>query len=348
MRIILHIGTGKTGTSSIQESLFRAREKLLENGILYPDIPGFTNQNFLAMAAAQGVPREYQAELGYDLETLIQESKKCWDMVKSDAEKADAKTVILSGEYFFSHGNPTFWKNLISTKFGPNSEIEVICYVRAVEPYYISAIQQHIKGGHNIEYPYTMPLFDRLEKWNQSGTLTVREFSREKLIDGDVVSDFLETCELGQDIVPLNARKRVNETISAESMSIIVDYRRTLHAESENKFMPDSSLLFRRLRLIESEIGGLQFIGKPQLTPAASAALAQKDSETEKINTGYALSMQKPQAPKVPPLPKNRPLNIEDIFIVDSKKKSLILSLLIQHLLQKEIYRMKQIGRNIQ
>lgn len=59
MRIILHIGTGKTGTSSIQESLFRAREKLLENGILYPDIPGFTNQNFLAMAAAQGVPREY-------------------------------------------------------------------------------------------------------------------------------------------------------------------------------------------------------------------------------------------------------------------------------------------------
>lgn len=347
MRIILHIGTGKTGTSSIQESLFRAREKLLENGILYPDIPGFTNQNFLAMAAAQGVPREYQAKLGYDLETLIQESKKCWDMVKSDTEKAEAKTVILSGEYFFSHGSPTFWKNLISTKFGHKAEIEAICYVRAVESYYISAIQQYIKGGHNIHYPYTLPLFDRLEKWNKSGRLTVREFSKGKLIDGDVISDFLETCELGQDIVPLNARKRVNETISAESMSIIVDYRRTLHAESENKFMPDSSLLFRRLRQIEPEVGGLEFFGHPQLTSAALSTLAERDTETEAINAKYGLSMAKPNATEAPILPKDRPLKIEDVLVVNQEKKSLLQSLLIQHLLKREIYRMRKYGKKI-
>ena len=38
MKAIIHIGTLKTGSTSIQNSLFSNRELLLNRGIIYPDI----------------------------------------------------------------------------------------------------------------------------------------------------------------------------------------------------------------------------------------------------------------------------------------------------------------------
>ncbi|HEX5860251.1 MAG TPA: hypothetical protein VFY58_00315, partial [Nocardioides sp.] len=38
--VVLHIGMGKTGTTSIQGWLHRNRERLAERGILYPASPG--------------------------------------------------------------------------------------------------------------------------------------------------------------------------------------------------------------------------------------------------------------------------------------------------------------------
>jgi hypothetical protein len=35
-RVLLHVGTPKTGTSYLQDVLFRNRELLREHGILYP------------------------------------------------------------------------------------------------------------------------------------------------------------------------------------------------------------------------------------------------------------------------------------------------------------------------
>jgi hypothetical protein len=49
--VYLHIGTEKTGTTSIQAFLDRNRSRLRSQGVLYPELPGSNNQIALSAAA---------------------------------------------------------------------------------------------------------------------------------------------------------------------------------------------------------------------------------------------------------------------------------------------------------
>ena len=48
MRVILHIGVHKTGTSAIQYALYQNADKLLEQGIFYQAAPKYRNHHPLA------------------------------------------------------------------------------------------------------------------------------------------------------------------------------------------------------------------------------------------------------------------------------------------------------------
>ena len=56
MDCIIHIGTGKTGTTSIQNVLARRRAVLQRAGILYPETLGRTNHEAAAVCAAEFEP----------------------------------------------------------------------------------------------------------------------------------------------------------------------------------------------------------------------------------------------------------------------------------------------------
>ena len=48
-RAILHIGTEKTGTTSIQKFLFQNRRKLLSSGTLFPESAGYISNQRLVV-----------------------------------------------------------------------------------------------------------------------------------------------------------------------------------------------------------------------------------------------------------------------------------------------------------
>lgn len=66
MRLSIHIGTEKTGTTSIQTALKADRDRLAESGVLFPILFGSLNQMELSVAASnQDCPDELQLiELG--------------------------------------------------------------------------------------------------------------------------------------------------------------------------------------------------------------------------------------------------------------------------------------------
>jgi len=87
VRLILHIGTHKTGTSSVQECLYRNEGRLAERGIYYAHRPRARALNQLAHLIATG--RKAQAQV------LI-------DSHVAKAKAAGATTLLISAESFFA------------------------------------------------------------------------------------------------------------------------------------------------------------------------------------------------------------------------------------------------------
>ena len=87
MQLILHIGTHKTGTSAVQEFLYRNELRLAERGIYYAHRPRARALNQLAHLIAMGRKAEAQALIDSHL---------------AKASAAGATTLLISAESFFA------------------------------------------------------------------------------------------------------------------------------------------------------------------------------------------------------------------------------------------------------
>ncbi len=81
-RVLLHVGTPKTGTSYLQDVLFRNRERLLEHGVLYP--ADRFDAHFLAALDLMRLPWG----------GLEVEAQGCWDALAARVRAHPGTTVI--------------------------------------------------------------------------------------------------------------------------------------------------------------------------------------------------------------------------------------------------------------
>jgi hypothetical protein len=87
VQLILHIGTHKTGTSAIQDCLYRNEAKLVEHGVYYAHRPRSPTLNQLAYLVAKGRKGEARALVDRHL---------------ARAEASGANTLLISAESFFA------------------------------------------------------------------------------------------------------------------------------------------------------------------------------------------------------------------------------------------------------
>lgn len=87
MELILHIGTHKTGTSSLQKFLQINDRVLAENGFYYASRPNAKNSNYLAQLIASKQLKKAQTFLDYNVQR---------------AKRSGAHTVIVSAESFYA------------------------------------------------------------------------------------------------------------------------------------------------------------------------------------------------------------------------------------------------------
>src|SRR5256885_16234541 len=101
MKIILHIGIEKTGTSSIRQFFRQNREALRRHSVLYSEVAGAENHMALAAAAQHDQKRD-------DLRTLYQigtpqqvhEFRRNFaEDLAQEAEQSGCSTMVLSGEH---------------------------------------------------------------------------------------------------------------------------------------------------------------------------------------------------------------------------------------------------------
>jgi hypothetical protein len=156
MRVVLHIGVEKTGTSSIQAHLHRHARKLQVHGVLYPARLGFRNQVHLVTALT---PFDASEDL------------RSWAGIRGEAEHAAFRDrvlaslgaqvarsrpscLLLSTEHFSSRCGEASVERLRGFLSDLADEVRVVVYLRRQDDAIASLYSTYLKaqGGQDFDY----------------------------------------------------------------------------------------------------------------------------------------------------------------------------------------------------
>ncbi|MBX9701922.1 MAG: hypothetical protein K2X74_20975, partial [Acetobacteraceae bacterium] len=234
-RAILHIGIGKTGSTTLQHLLAAARERLVPLGFAYPLSPGRRNHLMLAVAASEepraahllrtasrvGDARElrqrFAADLGAEMAGL----------------PAGVHTVIFSSEHLSNQATSiedvARLKALLDGWF---DDYRILVYLRRQDEYEVSLYSTLLRSGKTgaeILPPPEAGLLDRhdlaglLDRWGAvfgRGALMPRLFDRDAFVDGDLLADMRAACGLPALPVP-QAAAVLNTSLTAPAQEFL-------------------------------------------------------------------------------------------------------------------------------
>ncbi len=233
LEAILHIGTPKTGTSSLQRFLAQNDTLLSEHGLLYP-LAGrrhrkrtSSRQVGLALSVLPLDRRDLGFDKIFELDTRDEKAKFQQDFFRDfEAEIANttAQRVIISDEalyIFVSKTSSIVELSRFLAKFF--TKIEIVVYVRSPDRFLESSYSQHLKTGgtHTLdefanERKGVISYWSRLKLWEDvfgKNSLKVREYDRSLLFHGDIVADFFKEIL----DIELNISSKVPESNSSIS-----------------------------------------------------------------------------------------------------------------------------------
>jgi hypothetical protein len=131
--ILLHIGTHKTGSTSIQQFLAGASDQLQEDDLLYPEA---------------GRPHDRAPHGHHTLAWSVQQKRglenlEGWKEVVREIRRSPCARVLLSSEVFETCSLEEIQQ---IRGFFPNSEVKALVYLRKPFSYMVSMYKQHIKA----------------------------------------------------------------------------------------------------------------------------------------------------------------------------------------------------------
>ncbi|MFC5528997.1 hypothetical protein [Cohnella yongneupensis] len=135
-KLLIHAGTPKTGTTTFQQSMFAHRDRLLKEGILYPDLD-----------IAPGMMKKHQWLVQHLLEEDRASFRSKFDELSDMSVKSRATLVVLSTEGIFNH-----WSNYSAIARGMLSDlanlfdVSVWCVFREPLAFALSRYGQVVKN----------------------------------------------------------------------------------------------------------------------------------------------------------------------------------------------------------
>lgn len=212
-RLILHIGTQKTGTTTIQSFLVDNSSYLEQKGYIYPDFSFVTsqiyfqhNRNLFQLFRSSYNKEDWKKSIEYISELLVD-----YD-------------VILSEETIFLTKDKLFWELL--SELNERFNVQVICYLRRQDRFIEANWQTRVRNGtdgiFSVNRDYESGCYyTQLEKFAKlfgRESIIVRPFEKMQLVDGDVLSDF---CKLiGLEIPTGYISIRENERMDSDYLRL--------------------------------------------------------------------------------------------------------------------------------
>ena len=235
--LYIHIGTPKTGTTSIQNFCGLNREKLKEQGVLYPIMNYHyerksVNRNgyFLTGTIKENGTRNKEKEK----QVFDNELQYIVDCFKEN------DTILLSDESIWwatSTRRKGLWKDLKKHSEQHNYQIKVIVYLRRQDQFMMSRYNQRLKtdfvastqnfdeyfADMNGRFKCVMDYRDRIDNIAKSiskENVIVKRFDRNYFYNGDLNQDFLNILGVKVDDSFQQLKETANTGISVQSGEI--------------------------------------------------------------------------------------------------------------------------------
>lgn len=339
-KLLIHIGTGKTGTTSIQRSLLVAQRLGTLGPVCYPDVlkSKWRSPNphaFLGYVyRPRHVPGIFRPKDRQDaLKALIPEFRRDLEgyFLKND-------NIILSTEYLAACNQEEivrFRKDLEQYAF---SDVAVIVYVRNPADFYLSAINQNLRKSPNIVDPrrFRYQFRRAVSRWSDAfdGKIIVRPFDRSLFRLNCVVQDFVQVASgfFSREMGPVESLNS-NESLSAEAMVLLQKYRRFRSHDTNNLLKRDAA----RLRKILVESAQALPQTKARLRRGVEALITERHKDDLSwLHSQHGIDF-RPQSDGAAPdwKPPRRGLQVEDIV----ESRSEIVDQLLLYALQSALGR---------
>jgi hypothetical protein len=254
LRCVLHAGIPKTGSSSIQESLYYG---LNDPRFRYLSLGDVTGDRILITAfSSRAHDYHFHHKLGLTPETVSQlRNQLLIDLARQiDAARQRRQTVVFSAECFWvlTSGDLASFRDFMS---GHGYTVEVLIYLRPWKSWLESCFQEYIKlGGQrlevlNEEFATHANFLFHLQKLDEVfGPRQVSPvlFQPSRFPNGCVVQDFCARMQIP--IAPSHIR-RVNEGLSLPALKLLFAYRQSRGGFGVGlRNVIHNEMLFQRLR----------------------------------------------------------------------------------------------------
>jgi hypothetical protein len=264
-KIFIHIGTGKTATTTIQKTLNIYSQRNVLNDFLYPDIGSYNHHDLVILVQDyERLPRTVMQKFeSHDAYKTAQDNLKKKLINQFDK----SKNILISSEYLSTLSkNEIFLLKKELDTIG-DFDVKICIYVRDPILHYKSYVQQICKASTSIHNPnkYRYDFKGMILRWKSYfPNIVVRPFAKDKLVGNCIFQDFM--C-LVNDFFNIKSGAKFtpeisNESLSLESLSILVNYRKYFYSGSNNVFAKDSNHLISILTNIDKKFNTTKLILK--------------------------------------------------------------------------------------
>ena len=345
---LLHIGTPKTGTTSIQRWLAHSQQHGSLAPVRYPLWKGTPHQQRLVTLY------ERYEDLPPTMRRIYGPNDKNYRRLREEyrefiyAQLRAATAAVISAESLSDVFSPRLAARLRADLESLGfREFRVVLYIRDPADFFLSATQQGLKSDPADFFlsatqlgpkTTTRPPFVRepasfkydflqmTETWEHAfpGSLVVRKYPTG--FHSDVIDDFSAVLKQCLRVAPPRVSLRANATLSAEGMQILQDYR-----VCGGNLTPDTA----RVASFLSESAQLLPQTKPVLRKdVAEQIRANHRADAEVLHSRYGVDLGLQHCGPASTLPRDKPHRVDEIVeSVDPEIVHQLLLLLVQHVL---------------
>lgn len=231
--VVLHIGSGKTGTSSIQALMHNNRGRLEDLGVLYPRTPG--NQRHVKLGLFIRSDAELESQLSWRRQNHSSAASFREQFERDFLEELQGSglpRVLLSDEALYGASRTSLTRLRELTDRIAES-VRVVVYLRRQDDHLLSRYQQVVKVGETrrlaertreLDLSAVYDYAARLRTWQElvdPETLVVRRFERESWPGGSLYQDFFEATGINGDAASWDHVDTRNESLDAETVEFL-------------------------------------------------------------------------------------------------------------------------------
>jgi len=326
---LLHIGTPKTGTTSIQRWLAHAQEDGCLAPVCYPLRGDDYNHERLQL-----LYRPYE-DLGPNVRRIYSLSGRHYRRMRDRYRQFLFQELSVANAAVLSAESASAFSPLLATRLREDleslgfKEFHIVLYIRDPADFFLSNTQQHLIM--TVKSPFVMDpatfryeFLRMAETWEHAfpGRLIVRKFPTNP--GHDIIDDFAEVLNWCLGVAPARIPLRLNTTHSAEAMQIIQDYRKTFWPNNEI-LTPDVARLIEflgRSRLTVPQ-------SKPVLKPEVAAQIrANHKRDAELLHSRYGVDLDLRNCSPTPAIPRGESYRVDEI--VESVDPAIVRQLLLR------------------